>query len=321
MKKLISSILAMSLLIVTALNVFAETPDLFEGVNEIVVNEYSQINTSLYSTYSLESEDTIIHNNGNAIKSDYLVNGKEEGNYLIAIKYENSDYGIVETAYFANKESVSADDLIRIVSEDNNSNISEMSVATKSRSADDPIYKRYNWTFYLGDIVEATLTSVVNLTRQTSTATINGVSCSVWDVTTFTQLEKDMCYRLNNQYTRLSVDLQNQTLVAYGPTESTSGGDVSVGLDGAGVPSISYTFSIEGFSVDNLSSLNDNYGRWKFSNGVGFETSMTTEPGIRATNTTGDFVVELSHTTNVTALTGLYNNHQTGVIQIYCSDR
>lgn len=321
MKKLISSVLALTLLIAMSLSVFAETPKLFEGANEIITGEYFQTNTELYSTYSLNSKNTIIHNNGNAMESDYFVSGKEEGNNLIAVKLENTDYGVVETAYFANIESVNASDLVEIVSKDNH-NINVLSETTKVRSAEEPIIKSYHWSFYYDNtILEATLMSNVYLTRQTANATLNGVACSVWDVTTFTQLEKEHCVGLNNQYTRLSVDVGHQTLLSYGPVGSASGGDVTVGLDGAGIFTPSYTFNIDGFSVRDLSSLSNNYGRWAFINYIGNEPSFTTQPGIRATNANGSFIVELSHTAEVTSNPSDVTDHQTGVIQIYCEDR
>lgn len=320
MKKLLSSILTAVLLLGTSLNVFAATPNLFQGANEIIATEFSQMGISTYSLSNQENEDIIIHNNGNAIESDYFAEGQNEGNYLVAVKYKNTEYGIVETAYFANVESISTDELVEMVSESTTANFAEL-VPVTARSADEPILKEYNWSFYSNSILQATLTTSVTLTRQTSNATLNGKACSVWDVTTFSQLEKKKCIRLNDQYTRLSVDLSNQSLVSYGPTVSTSGGDVSVGLDGAGIPSVSYSFNIDGFSIEDLSSMSNDYGRWAFIDHVGNEPHFTTEPAIRATNTSGNFIVELSHTMNANASTGSVIDQGTGVIQIYCADR
>lgn len=317
MKKIISSLLTIALLLVMPTNVFASTPKLFQEATEVITSEYLQRGIS---AYSLDDQDTIIHNNGKAIKSDYFAEGKDEGNYLFAVKCENTAYGVVETAYFANVESMSTGELVEIVSNSNN-NIEKLEPVSKARSADAPIYKNYQWSFYSNNILQSTLTTTVELTRQTTTATMNNVPCSVWDVVTFSQLERENCIRLNNQYTRLSVDYTNQKLISYGPDESTSGGDVSVGLDGAGVPSVSYTFNIDGFSIEDLSSLSKKYGRWSFIDKLGSEQHFTTKPGIRATNTSGDFIVELSHTMNASVDSFNTIDKSTGVLQIYCTDR
>lgn len=92
--------------------------------------------------------------------------------------------------------------------------------------------------------------------------------CSVWDVNSFTQLEKEHENRLNYQYTRLSVNTSNRTLLSYGPNKSSSKGNVSVGLDG-GVSGVSYSFDIGGFVVNDLSSLSNKYGRWSFTQNIG----------------------------------------------------
>lgn len=90
----------------------------------------------------------------------------------------------------------------------------------------------------------------------------------VWDVNSFTQLEKEHENRLNYQYTRLSVNTSNRTLLSYGPNKSSSKGNVSVGLDG-GVSGVSYSFDIGGFVVNDLSSLSNKYGRWSFTQNIG----------------------------------------------------
>lgn len=69
----------------------------------------------------------------------------------------------------------------------------------------------------------------------------------------------------------------------------------------------------------------NDYGRWHFYDSVGSEPEFVTRPAIRATNTSGAFAVELSHTAeikhydNEEALKVI--NHTTGVIQIIVSDR
>lgn len=327
MKKVLSCIMTTVLLVASPLNIFAaSTPELFPGTTEIVTSEYSQFESTAYSCYDLKPQDVIIHNYGKAIESDYFVEGKSEGNKLIAVKYENTEYGMIENVYFANVESVSIDNLVEMVSAPISISELEKINTVQAKSSVDSDIKKYNWEFYSSNIfgtqfLQATLTTTITPVKQSANSTINGKSCSVWDVTSFSQLEKKECIRLNNQYTRLSVDLDNQELLSYGPIGSTSGGDVTVNLGEGGVPSLSYTFNIDGFSVTDLSSMADNYGRWAFIDNVGNEASFTTQPGIRATNTTGNFIVELSHTVELEPNAGSYREHGTGVIQIYLSDR
>ena len=143
----------------------------------------------------------------------------------------------------------------------------------------------------------------------------------MWDILSFSQLKKEKCLRLCDQYTRLSVNLENQTLLSYGPIGTTLEGDVSVNLTGGGIDSFSYSFISGGFTTKDLSDMANNYGRWHFVDIVGNVSSFTTEPGIRATNTTGNFIVELSHAIEIFSSFMLYKDHGTGVIQIYLADR
>ena len=306
---------------VSATNLFDNHKKDFKEVIQSQVTQKS-IGKNI-SSMNLDKNNYAIHNNGKAMKSDYFVEGKNKGNYLIAVTYIKNGNRIIETAHFANKDKLTQNELDEIIKEDTqvSKTQSEDNQLVQIQSTGEPIIKKYNWSFYSGSVLQAKLTSSVTAERKTANGTIDGVPCSVWDVTTFSQLEKENAIRLNNQYTRLNVDLINEELISYGPTESTSGGDVSVGLDGAGVPSVSYTFNIDGFSVEDLSSLSGNYGRWKFVDNFGNEPHFTTKPGIRATNTSGSFIVELSHTANLNESDYDQVTHYTGVIQIYLADR
>lgn len=318
MKRLFSLLLCCSLITsMTAHAIAAADNGIFDGYQEVVQSEFYQNGVSVASAFDAKR---IVHNNGARIESDYFAEGEDQGNHLVAVTYIPKDGQIVETAHFTNVDELSETYFVNMIA-DYEEYVATMDVpATVS---DDVTIKHYQWTFPDPDTDEtlASLTTAVTCDRKSSNSTINGVACSVWDVTTFSQLENGAAARLNNQYTRLSVDLPNQKLIAYGPTESTSGGDISVGLDGAGVPNISYTFNIDGFSVENLSSMSNNYGRWKFVDWVGNESEFTTKPGIRATNSNGNFVVELSHTVDVNRWVGGTENQTTGVIRIYLHDR
>lgn len=319
MKKVLSVLLSTTLLLTLIHPSLASNQNgIFSDYAEIVQDEFYQNSTDA-TVINDSPEKTIIHNGGKQINSDYFAEGQNDGNYLIAVTYIPIDGVIVETAHFTTSPSLSEDELIHIIS-DYDANLSSADVAAVSPRS---TIRRFHWTFPdpRDNQTMASLTTAVTCDRKSSNSTVNGVPCSVWDVTTFSQLEKGNAMRLNNQYTRLSVDQPNEHLIAYGPSESTSGGDLTVGLDGAGVPSFSYTFNIDGFSVENLSSMTGEYGRWAFIDHFGNEQEFTTKPGIRATNSYGDFVVELSHTVDVVSRFAQGVEQSTGVLQIYVSDR
>lgn len=319
MKKVLSALLSTTLLLTLIYPSLAFNQNgIFPDYAEIVQNEFYQNSTDAAVINDL-SEKTIIHNGGKQINSDYFAEGQDNGNYLIAVTYIPIDGVIVETAHFTTSPSLSENEFIQIISDYETNLSSADAPAVSPRST----IRRFHWTFPDPEDNQtmASLTTAVTCDRKSSNSTVNGVRCSVWDVTSFSQLEKGNAIRMNNQYTRLSVDQPNEHLIAYGPSDSTSGGDITVGLDGAGVPSFSYTFNINGFSVRNLSSMTNEYGRWAFIDYVGNEREFTTKPGIRATNSYGDFVVELSHTVYIISHSGQGVEQSTGVLQIYVSDR
>lgn len=325
--------------------------DTTAAINSLKTN-FREVSISHYdSKVGNITENILEHNNGKPIESNVFKENDDGGNNLFAVYLTNENGIPCETYYFSNKNVMTRDELIGIVNRDeseqnasnhtvekNDSEIqfvnSSDSTSTKISSANvttlvsvtpTTYIRKYNWSFYDYGVLQATLVTSATLTRQTSNANFNGSLSSVWDVVTTSQLSQVNAIRLNDQYTRLDVSAYNaEELIDYGPIESTSGGSLSVGLDGAGVPSLSYSFSISGFSVTNLSSMINNYGRWRFWDGFGNEPEFTTKPGIRVVNTQGNLVVNLSHSTNIkTYLTGIFINttHNTGVIQMVVSDR
>ena len=319
MKKTISILIATILVFSVTTNAFAT--DKISTTKEMQLNTFKQ--TDLSALDFKNNNEIIIHNNGNSIETDYLVKGQENGNHVIAVRYETTDAGTIETVYYANVESIEKAELDNMISSDKQSN--PISLATKSvtaRATSSPIIKRHQWSFYQGDSKMAIITTTTEYYKQSGNATYNNHSCSVWDVVTFTQYEKVNCVRLNEQYTRISVEsFSSEHLISYGPIGNDSGGQVSVGLDGAGVPSIGYSFNIDGFSVKDLSSVSSKYGRWRFVDYVGNENSFTTRPGIRVANTSGSLVVELSHSVEYKYTSELTRTSSTGVVQDWLTDR
>ena len=188
----------------------------------------------------------------------------------------------------------------------------------------DEYIRNYKWDFYLPSDSSKHLdkmTDSVEFTRKSSTVDIDGKQGSVWDIKNVSHLERNLSntMRINNKYTRLEVEYHNQELLDWGPDDSSSS-TVTVGLAGI-VPAVNWSFKIGGFSVDDLSSKRDKYGRWAFIDKFGTNKSIKTERGIRTTNTKGNLVLELSHTANFNYPTGTTGTHYTGVITIPIPDR
>ncbi len=265
-------------------------------------------------------EGTLIHNNGKPIETNIFANSESHGNYLVAVYYTQENGVKIEHYFFTNEPDGDRKDLVNRVSESEISRKNSVNTIAASAKAGDE-FKTYTWDHKKNSTLLATLSTNVTLKRKSSNATINGKKGSVWDVRTFTQLERVKAVRINGYRTRLSVDQTNQKLLSYGPVGDKSGGTVGVSLSATGVPSLSYSFSISGFSVSDLSSISKKYGRWNFNDNFGNLKSITTEPGIRASNTSGSFVTELSHVSSLNTSTVVDDTYQTGVIQIWVADR
>jgi hypothetical protein len=306
--------------------------------------QYKEINVPQID-FTIESTTTtnqLITNNGKPINSNIFKNNVDGGNKLFAVCNTMVDGVPCESYYFANVESIPDNELrqsvrdseakklgtfksmvTKIKSKASTAGVNAVSVAATPTS----YIKSYSWSFYNYDVfgnssLQSKLTTNLTLTRQSNNVDYNGKAASLWDVTSFSQLEEKNTMRLNDIYTRLDVSAYSaEKLIDYGPYGNSSGGTVSVGLDGLGVPSMEYSFSISGFSLTDYSSLSGNYGRWHFWDGAGHLSSIVTQPGIRATNTSGAFAVELSHTTESNDSPGGTTTHYTGVIQVLVSDR
>lgn len=298
--------------------------------------DFTVENTSTITTNQLKT------NAGKPIESNIFKNNEDGGNNLFAVSTTIIDGVPCESFYFSNKESIPENELREFVysSEEKKldtykSKVDEIN--NKERVAGDngaavaatptSYLRSYSWSFYDSDVfgnsyLQCILTTNVTLTRQSNNVNYNGKAASLWDVTSFSQLEKKKANRLNDKYTRLDVSgYAAEKLIDYGPVGNSSGGSVTVGLDALFTPSLQYTFPITGFSLTDYSSLSGNYGRWHFWDGIGNLSSMETEPGIRATNTSGMFAVDLSQSTEIEANPGGNTTHYTGVVQILVNDR
>lgn len=327
MSKLLKSAAAILCIIVLATGSAAATNDSFiEKKNKTFFSEkeISEWNskTCLSKNQNPDiGESVFLHNNGNQIKNDIFADGKSEGNLLVGVLVTNFNGREINNYLFSNQSYNNRGDLIKFANKVYNDRVANIARIPMEKSAD-TYYNTYNWEYRDGSVILSRLSTAVNAIRKTSNAVWNNRPASIWDLTAFTQFEKVETARINGYRTRLNVSESNQTLLAYGPYGNSSGGSVTVGLSGGGVPSVGYNFSISGFSLYDLSSMSGNYGRWKFWDNFGSLNSITTEPGIRAANASGYFVAELSHVSSCRKFSNnLDQEYNTGVIQIWIPDR
>ena len=263
---------------------------------------------------------TLLHNNGKPFSTDIFSDGQSQGNYLVAV-YHTQENGVEsEHYYFTNEPDDDREGLVMRISE------SELSWRKSVDSIADSVkaggeVKTYTWYHKKNAVLLAVLRTTVIVKRESSDTTIDGTKGSIWNVRAFTQLERVNAARINGYRTGLSVDQTNQKLLSYGPIGDKSGGTVGVSLTGLGASSVSDSFRISGFSVSDLSSISKKYGRWDFRDNFGSLKTIATEPGIRASNTSGAFVTELNHVSFLNTSSVVDDAYQTGIIRIWTPDR
>lgn len=281
----------------------APSTNVFEDKVKSVLPESSQV------------EFSWLHNDGEPIDTNILsgdtdfyleavskdvVNGKEVIDYFFN-QVENEDRTL---------EDIEATVLERKAENEMNS------ATTKVASVANPVIRNFNWSFNSSSHY---LTTSVEMSRKSSKATIDGKKGSVWDIVTNTQYERKTGLRyLNDLYTRLAIPYSAQTLLDWGPN-STSSSTVGVSLSGAGIATLNYSFSTGvRYNTVDLSSKSSKYGRWKFTRAYYpiYANRLVARPAIRATNTSGPFSLQLSHSLEFDNVT---NN--TGVITINTPDR
>lgn len=272
-------------------------------------------------------ENIILHNNGEPIETNMFE--EKQGNELYAIVVNNMNGIEQKTYYFAqNADDYEMDELLERIDEGELENrkvkqIKFNSVNTKS-SLSPQYIENFKWDFFAyGDNdgvkrQQGSLATSLAFDRQSNNIKINGISGSVWDVASFSQMLSRSTGGIRNHKTRLDVNYTNQTLYSWGPKDS-GGSSAQVSLSGLVNPQ-NWAFALNGFSTDDLSNKGSKYGRWEYKPGLVMPTKMNTEPGIRATNTKGNFGVKLSHTATIrTQYT--QSDHGTGVLTNFVPDR
>lgn len=298
-----------------------------EGKNPKVENELKKEIKSLAKS---DKKGVLVHNNGKPIKTDIVQDG--EDNKLFAVYTEDANGANYETYYFENTNEVNIEAIkedtstTELPSLEGDSGLSTQSIEI----GDEPekeydlagvkdvpsggYYKTYKWTFKnsLGTI--GVYTSVNHYDRASKSANIDGKTGSVWNVHAENNWNPSVYARLDQQRTRMSAAYSSQKLLSYGPKDD-GGGSVNVSLSGILNP-MSWNFDIGYFSLDDISSIANKYGRWEYNRNLGYADPFISEPGLRVSNTLGNLATQLSHTFIIG-----YQNHSTGIITVSLPDR
>ncbi|WP_092921263.1 hypothetical protein [Romboutsia hominis] len=239
---------------------------------------------------TLSNENSfILHNDGKPISSN--INVENETN-LFGIYIDNIGDEIYMSYYFENVDRVNYENLVNDIKETESKNLkSYETINNNSR-----VMKNLYWTYSVGNSRFGRITTTVEGTRKSSNTVVDGKKSSVWDIKGLTQLELDNPYgRIMQQRTRLSLaKSKTEKLIDWAP-DSNGSSSQKVSLDGLLSP-YTWTFQANGFKYKDLSSKADRYGRWEFNSAVFPSSRWKSEPGIRATNSQGQFYVEVSHT-------------------------
>jgi len=294
--------------------------------------------TSKVQAFSLNADDlqstsgvTILHNDGKPIETNIIgeqkieasednPDAKEEDNNLFAVVEYNKDGKTQKDYYFSNQESDDLNEVKDKAKEEqkaldaDKSTFKAMAVASGSSYTNTYHFNFYNKT---SKKKESVLTNSLQLNRKSSSTTINGKKGSVWDVKSISQVENPIINPPVMQWIqRLAVPYSAEKLIDEGPA-SSSAAKVNVSLSGL-TPGISWDFSLGGTNIKNSSSYSGKYGRWTLKrNTLNFQPkSLKMTPGIRATNTSGNFAVQMSHQYD-----RRNSPHNTGVITMSVPDR
>ncbi|HWO77769.1 MAG TPA: hypothetical protein VNM69_18025 [Bacillus sp. (in: firmicutes)] len=314
-------------------------------IQDVVTSEWKEEDAQEPEILELmeDNDAVLLHNNGKPIETDIVSEGGEDFN-LFAIHKTEENGSEYETYYFENREVADLSELKETAeneqeaieinesedteveeSEENNifSSISTFFETPKVQAAvkshpKGGYYRTHNWTFYGGignKMKMGTYSTVHHLNRKSSNANINGKNGSIWDVKAEnTWKPTGAPARLENLTTRMEMPYKNQLLLSYGPKKK-SNGSVTVTLEQILTP-MQWSFTIKQFGFSDSSSIPSKYGRWTYTRESGYPNPFVTKPGIRASNTSGNFALQVSHTLNID-----YKKHSTGIVTISVPDR
>ena len=311
----------------------------YKGIKTAVWNEALFPGDTVESNgnyQATENRGVLFHNQGMPMKNTLFAEGNTGENSLIAVYRSVRDGVPCESYYFTNYPENDLQELTAYVEKDQEEKqLQEILLSQKqqalmrnlpdtiSRAKKTIVKKEYNWDMKLhsSGISVGKLSTKVNFERDSVSATVNDKKASVWYITSESTLEKSQTGTLLGGYeTKFRFDATGESLSQHSPMGNRSGGTVSVGFAGF-VPSVNYTFDVDGFKVTDDTSLYSNYARWIYTRKVTSSPSkMHTATGSCVSNTTGDMVTRLSHICDMT-YANFRDDYNTGELYIALPDR
>lgn len=216
-----------------------------------------------------------------------IVNGVEKVDYYFSDNEKNDLEPFIENAI-----KVSTDDKSRQI---------ENNTGTKS-IAPRTITDTYSWAInddINPSVVGGFLNSTVNYDK-VGIATVNGKKASIWDMKAFNQAEPKNGYQTRQVSTRHSIEpyVPDQQLLSYGPTSNAGSTTVEVSLLWGAIPTVTWSFNKQHVEIVDMSSKSSGYGKWTLDFVLGKDnakTPYTYEPGIRASNASGQMKFQHNH--------------------------
>lgn len=287
---------------------------------ETQVTEYLLLENGSVNNFAMISEQ-FLHNNGNPINSDIMENepsGEPIDNAKLFAIYKGVLNGIdVESYYFEVADEVNLDEIKVKVEEDRNKfkTLSSFS-SISSISPISEYYRTYTWTVPGNPTGTYTIVSNNQLSRATTNANVDGKAASIWNVHGFHSITAKGGWGVKSFDTKMDVGAGTyQKLLSYGPFTDVLGWAINVDLKNITSP-ISWGFNIGATQLYDQSSLTSHYGKWHYYSPVP-TGKLITEPGVRASNANGRFVLGLTH-----SFTGVYTpKWTTPITYIALNDR
>ena len=290
--------------------------------DKITLVEKSNYTDDLLNKLKADFENSKIivfyNNNNDLLDPLYALNTLGYGNGM-AVSYEdddareNANHIIASAAYIDENNNIHSMAYFDLSNTDSSIRTKVLNIAETYLDYDDRVGERYStnivapleqtrasnpyddytnvikeFTFDWGKYGKMQSTSCFSRVGYTS-------SQSVWDLYGANFFQVKSPYGAQEVFTRYSVeDIANERVVDHGPTTISSGGTATVGLDTGG-PSISWSQDLSGIYLNDYYNPPD-YARWKFTYTIAqSDKNMTFNPGARFTNTSGQFLCDVSH--------------------------
>ncbi|HBF7094783.1 TPA: hypothetical protein ACG3HB_003482 [Clostridioides difficile] len=261
------------------------------------------------------NETAVIHNNGNPMNTNIFE--EKQGNELFAIVVSNINGNNVESYYISDTETLMDTTLDGMVNDISNGKLKDVYKNDLNKQSRNSI-KTYKWDFYrnlvTGKIQTGSLYTQLDFSKA-GNYNVDGKNSSIWNVVSRSDVKARSDDRINNTYVRLDAGVGSQKLHDYTP-QTTNASTLELSLTKLLNPKL-WTISAGGYTTKSLSpGLESRYGRWEFKSRIGKQNYWVTAPGIRASNSKGNFAIKYSQTMKLN-----YSEHQTGVISASVSDR